>query len=99
MSKQRVRSPSVEIVSYKPSTLPTRPDNAPSTSASAQARTNGKKRKSTDDIPKAKRAKTTAAEVPKDPAQRWKWINLCKPEMYAALLFLPFFPTHRLQQI
>jgi hypothetical protein len=55
-------------------------------------RTNGKKRKSTDsDVTKAKRAKATSAEEPKDPAERWKWINLSKPEMYAALLFCIFF--------
>jgi hypothetical protein len=70
---------------------------SPSNSAPIPARTNGKKRKSTDsDVTKAKRAKATSAEDPEDPAERWKWINLSKPEMYAALPFLHLFfsPTY-----
>jgi hypothetical protein len=89
MSKPRIRSPSLEIVSYTPKAQPA---SVSSASAPAPARTNGKKRKSTDsDVTKAKRAKATSAEEPKDPAERWKWINLSKPEMYAALPFLYFF--------
>ena len=94
MSKPRIRSPSLEIVSYTPRTQPA---SVSSESAPIPARnTNGKKRKSTDgDVTKAKRAKATSAEELEDPAERWKWINLSKPEMYAALPFLQFFfPTH-----
>ena len=93
MSKPRMRSPSLEIVSYTPRAQPA---SVSSESAPIPARPNGKKRKSTDsDVTKAKRAKATSAEEPKDSAERWKWINLSKPEMYVALPFLQFFfPTH-----
>ena len=90
MSKPRIRSPSLEIVSYTPRAQPA---SVSSESAPISARnTNGKKRKSTDgDVTKAKRAKATSAEELEDPAERWKWINLSKPEMYAASLFCNFF--------
>lgn len=88
-----MRSPSLEIVSYTPRAQQA---SISSESAPVPARTNGKKRKSTDnDVTKAKRAKAINAEEPKDPAERWKWINLTETEMYAALPFLQFFfPTH-----
>ena len=84
MSKPRTRSPSLEIVSY---TLRAQQASVSSESAPIPERTNSKKRKSTDsDVTKAKRAKvikpTITDEEPKDPAERWKWINLSKPEMY-----------------
>jgi len=89
MSKPRIRSPSLEIVSYTPRAQLA---SVSSTSVPIPARTNGKKRKSTDsDVTKAKRAKATSVEEPKDPAERWKWINLSKPEMYDALPFLHIF--------
>ena len=92
MSKLRTRSPSLEIVSYTPRAQPA---SVSSESAPFPARANAKKRKSTDsDVPKAKRAKGTSAEEPNDPAERWKWINLSKPEMYAAPF--SFFPPPQL---
>jgi hypothetical protein len=79
----------LEIVSYTPRAQSA---TAASASVSAPAPTNAKKRKSTDgDVTKVKRAKATTAEEPTNPAERWKWINLCKPEMYVALFFLLFF--------
>ena len=52
--------------------------------------------------PNERRLQPRSLEEPKDPAERWKWINLCKPEMYAAFPCLHFaFPTRIvcLQQI
>ncbi|KIM35929.1 hypothetical protein M413DRAFT_449558 [Hebeloma cylindrosporum] len=84
MPKPRIRSPSLEIVSYTPRAPTTQPANVASASDPASARISGKKRKSTDgpDVTtKAKKAKNATAEEPKVPAERWKWINLSKPEI------------------
>ncbi|KAJ7193905.1 hypothetical protein GGX14DRAFT_587226 [Mycena pura] len=86
-TKPLIRTSSVEIVSFTPAPLSTRPANVEPAKAAPQA---PKKRKSLGDTgsetaPKRAKAsnsnKAVASAPPEDPAQRWKWINLCKPEM------------------
>ncbi|KAF9029402.1 hypothetical protein BDZ89DRAFT_986009 [Hymenopellis radicata] len=81
MSKQRIRSPSVEVISDTPAILSSRSPNVPQPTAGAST---NKKRKSTSgpaEASSSKRAKTTSAPAPAAPQDRWKWINLCKPEI------------------
>ncbi len=91
MSKQRIRSPSVEIVSYTPAILFSRSPNVLQPTAGAST---SKKRKYTGrdiaDSSSSKRAKTASAPAPAVSQDRWKWINRCKPEMYVAFLL----PAH-----
>ncbi|KAF8907440.1 hypothetical protein CPB85DRAFT_1551975 [Mucidula mucida] len=82
MSKQRIRSPSVEIVSYTPAILFSRSPNVLQPTAGAST---SKKRKYTGrdiaDSSSSKRAKTASAPAPAVSQDRWKWINRCKPEI------------------
>ncbi|KAF8907442.1 hypothetical protein CPB85DRAFT_1436566 [Mucidula mucida] len=86
MFKQRIHSPSVEIVSSPPGSLSSRSRDVPQSTACAST---SKKRKSTNgDIAESsssKRSKTVSA-------RRWKWIILCKPErtsIWPVALFRP----------